>query len=158
MRIGVISDTHDNLNAINKAVKFFNSEQVDLVLHAGDFVSPFTLMMLKELSCKLIGVFGNNDGDKLMLKKMSEGSIYNSPHTINLGDKRAIISHELPLEALIQSQYYDLIVFGHTHQVDSRVVDKTIIINPGECGGWLSGNSTVAICNLDEKKTQVVTL
>jgi len=158
MKIGIISDTHDNLTEIEKAVKFFNAEKVELVLHAGDFVSPFTLMILKELSCSFVGVFGNNDGDKLMLKKTSNGNIFNSPHSINLGDKKAIISHELPLEALIQSQYYDLIVYGHTHQVDTRVVDRTIVVNPGECGGWLTGNSTVAICILEEKKVQIVTL
>ena len=158
MKIGIISDTHDNLNAISKAVKLFNDQEVEIVLHAGDFCSPFTLMILKELNCKLIGVFGNNDGDKLMLKKMSDGNIFKSPHTINLDDKKVIISHELPLEALIKSQYYDLIVYGHSHNVDSRIVDRTIVINPGECGGWLSGNSTVAICDLNEKRTDIVTL
>ncbi len=158
MRIGIISDTHDNLTAIQKAMNVFNKEDVELVLHAGDFCSPFTLMMFKELNCRFIGVFGNNDGDRLMLKKMSDGKIFNSPHEINIGDKKAIISHELPLDALIASQYYDLIVYGHNHQVDTRVVDKTIIINPGECCGWLSGSSTVAICELDEKKTKIVTL
>lgn len=158
MKIGIISDTHDNLTAIEKAVKFFNSEDVAIVLHAGDFVSPFTLMILKELNCSFVGVFGNNDGDKLMLKKASGGNIFNSPHSINLGEKSVIISHELPLDALIQSQYYDLIVYGHSHQVDTRVIDRTIVVNPGECGAWLSGNSTVALCNLEEKKTQIITL
>jgi putative phosphoesterase len=158
MKIGIISDTHDNLTAISKAVKLFNDESVEIVLHAGDFVSPFTLMLLKELNCKFIGVFGNNDGDKLMLKKMSDGNIFNSPHTINLKGKKIIISHDLPLDALIKSQCYDLIVYGHSHNVDSRVIDRTMVVNPGECGGWLSGNSTVAICDLTEKKTEIITL
>ena len=158
MKIGIISDTHDNLTALGKAVEFFNNENLEIVLHAGDFISPFTIMMLKEIRCGFMGVFGNNDGDKLMLKKISDGNIFKSPHTINLGNKKIIISHELPLDALIQSQYYDLIIYGHTHKVDSRVIDKTIVVNPGECGGWLTGNSTVAICDLNEKKTQIVTL
>ena len=158
MKIGIMSDSHDNLNAISKAVKLFNEEKVELVLHAGDFVAPFTLMMLKELHCKLIGVFGNNDGDKLMLKKMSDGNIFNSPHTINLGDKNVIISHELPLDALIKSQSYDLIVYGHTHNVDTRIINRTMVINPGECGGWLSGNQTVAIIDIVKKKMDVITL
>lgn len=158
MKIGIMSDTHDNLHAISKAVKFFNDEKVEIVLHAGDFVAPFTLMMLKELTCNMVGVFGNNDGDRVMLKKMSDGKIFNSPHTINLADKLVIISHELPLDALIQSQYYDLIVYGHTHNVDTRTYDRTIVVNPGECGGWLSGNSTVAICDINTKTTNIITL
>jgi len=158
MKIGIISDTHDNLHAIAKAVKFFNEEKVEIVLHAGDFVAPFTLMMLKELTCKMVGVFGNNDGDKVMLKKMSDGNIFNSPHEINLGDKRVIMSHELPLDALVASQHYDLIVYGHTHNVDTRVIDRTMVVNPGECGAWLSGNATIAICDLAEKTTDIITL
>ncbi len=49
MNIGIISDTHDNLALIKKAVTFFNGEKVDLVLHAGDFVSPFTALEFKNL-------------------------------------------------------------------------------------------------------------
>ncbi|MFC1855326.1 metallophosphoesterase [Thermodesulfobacteriota bacterium] len=158
MKIGVISDTHDNLHAISKAVELFNKEKVEIVLHAGDFVAPFTLKILNELKCKLVGVFGNNDGDRIMLKKMSGDNIFNSPHTINLADKKVIISHDLPLEELIQSQCYDLIVYGHSHNVDSRIIDRTMVINPGECGGWLSGNCTVAICDIIEKKTDIITL
>ena len=69
MLIGIISDTHDNLPMIEKAVKKLNEENVALVLHAGDYVSPFVIPKLKALNAKLIGVFGNNDGDHEFLKK-----------------------------------------------------------------------------------------
>ena len=73
MKIGIISDTHDNLPQIRKAVKVFNREKVDLVFHAGDFVSPFTALEFKNLNSPLYGVFGNNDGDKLYLKEIFKG-------------------------------------------------------------------------------------
>ena len=69
MLIGAISDTHDNLPNIEKAVKFFNDKKVNLVLHAGDYVAGFVVPKLKMLNCPLIGVFGNNDGDHELLKK-----------------------------------------------------------------------------------------
>ncbi|HCL90984.1 MAG TPA: YfcE family phosphodiesterase, partial [Candidatus Atribacteria bacterium] len=50
MKIGIISDTHDNLPKIKKAVGIFNREKVELVLHAGDFVSPFTFLEFKNLN------------------------------------------------------------------------------------------------------------
>ena len=59
MLIGVISDTHDNLPIIEKAIKKLNEENVALVLHAGDYVSPFVIPKFKALNAKLIGVFGN---------------------------------------------------------------------------------------------------
>ena len=69
MLIGAISDTHDNLPQIEKAVKYLNTQKVELTLHAGDYVSPFVIAKFKALNCKLIGVFGNNDGDHELLKK-----------------------------------------------------------------------------------------
>ena len=75
MLIGLISDTHDNLPMIEKAVKRLNEEKVELVLHAGDYVAPFVIPKFKALNCKLIGVFGNNDGDhELLRKRFSETS------------------------------------------------------------------------------------
>ncbi|MCJ7470999.1 YfcE family phosphodiesterase, partial [Candidatus Bathyarchaeota archaeon] len=62
MLIGLISDTHDCLPLVDKAVKRLNDENVDIVLHAGDYVSPFVIPKFKDLRMKLIGVFGNNDG------------------------------------------------------------------------------------------------
>jgi len=49
MRIGLISDTHDNLTLVEKAVKQLNQENVELVLHAGDYTSPFTIAKFKPL-------------------------------------------------------------------------------------------------------------
>ena len=61
MKIGLISDTHDNIENILKAVRKFNSRRVDIVLHAGDFVSPIVLESFAGI--KLVGILGNNDID-----------------------------------------------------------------------------------------------
>jgi len=42
MVIGIISDTHDHMDNIRKALKIFKEKNVKVILHAGDFVSPFT--------------------------------------------------------------------------------------------------------------------
>jgi len=68
MFIGIMSDTHDNVPLTKKAIDLFNSKKVEFVIHAGDYTSPFTLKLFKELRCKYAGVFGNNDGDKLLLQ------------------------------------------------------------------------------------------
>lgn len=66
MKIGVISDTHDQYENIIKAVKILNEEKVKLVIHCGDWISPFTLAFYKELRSPIKGVFGNNDGDRFL--------------------------------------------------------------------------------------------
>ena len=47
MKLGIISDSHENMPLIAKAVELFNHEEVDLVLHAGDFISPITAKEFK---------------------------------------------------------------------------------------------------------------
>lgn len=73
MILGILADTHDNLPKIEKAVKLFNKNKVDFVLHAGDFVAPFAISALKGLSCGWQGVFGNNDGEKEGLSRIWRG-------------------------------------------------------------------------------------
>ena len=98
MKIGIISDTHDNLSQIKKAVEIFNQEKVELVLHAGDFVSPFTSLEFKNLNCPLKGVFGNNDGDKLFLReKFKEiGEIFPEPYQININQSNICLLYTSP--------------------------------------------------------------
>ena len=161
MKIGIISDTHDNLPRIEEAVGIFNREKVELVLHAGDFVSPFTFLEFKNLNCPLKGVFGNNDGDKLYLQEKFRGigKLYPTPYNIKINNKNIVMLHEEKLiDALAESQKYDVIIYGHTHRIDLRKTGKTIIINPGECGGWLTGKSTIALLDLVNLEVKIVDL
>ncbi len=71
MKIGVISDTHDDLNSVDSAIAIFNREKVSLIVHAGDFIFPGVVERFrKRKSAKFIGVLGNNDGEKVGLKDM----------------------------------------------------------------------------------------
>jgi len=161
MKIGIISDTHDNLPQIRKAVEVFNREKVELVLHAGDFVSPFTFLEFKNLNCPLKGIFGNNDGDKLYLQEKSKGvgELYPAPYNVNINSKNVIMLHkEKLIDALAESQKYDVIIYGHTHRTDLRKIKKTLIINPGECGGWLTGESTIALLDLETLEAKIIEL
>jgi len=159
MLIGVISDTHDNLNHTRKAIDLFNKKEVKFVIHAGDFTSPFTLKLFKELTCKYVGIFGNNDGDKLLLLEKSGGNIYNQPYIFTLSNKKIIVIHEHHIvDALADSGHFDLIIYGHTHEPVVRKVNNTLVINPGEAGSWLYGKSTVALADLDKIEAEIVEL
>ena len=61
MKIGLISDTHDSIQNIQRAVEKFNDKHVDVVIHAGDFVNPIAVESVAGV--KLVGVLGNNDTD-----------------------------------------------------------------------------------------------
>ncbi|MCJ7483015.1 MAG: metallophosphoesterase [Thermodesulfovibrionales bacterium] len=159
MLIGIMSDTHDNIPLVKKAIEIFNEKRVGYVIHAGDYTSPFTLKLFKELQCKYIGIFGNNDGDKLLLLESAEGNIRNQPYIFTLRDRRIVVMHEHHVvDALADSGHFDLVIYGHTHKADVRKVKNTLVVNPGEVSTYLYGKSTVALVDLEKLEAEIVEL
>ena len=159
MIIGIFSDTHDNMIQIKKAVDLFNERRAGHVVHAGDFTSPFTFRILRELRCDFTGVFGNNDGDRLLLSRMSEGKIHPQPHIFELGGKKIVVMHEHHVaDALADSGHFDVVIYGHLHKADVKKRGETLLINPGETGSWLYGKSTVAVADLSYMTAEIIAL
>jgi uncharacterized protein len=163
MLIGAISDSHDNLVEIQKAVKILNEQEVSLVLHAGDYVAGFVVPQLAKLNCSLIGVFGNNDGDHELLKKRFKETSNCKIHdrfaqiTVN-GYKIALLhGHETELlDAIIESRYFDAVVHGHSHSKNIDYRGKTLAINPGEVCGYLTGKPTIAILDTSKHEARII--
>lgn len=146
-RVAVIADSHDNLRMIERAVDVINGWGADLVVHGGDFVSPFTSRPFAKLEAPLRGVFGNNDGDRALLKKTyaALGEIRSDPYRFTWEGLSILITHKprLAREAAAVPGY-DLIAFGHDHHV--RVEHgESLVICPGELGGWTTGRGTLAL-------------
>jgi len=163
MKIGMIADTHDNLAAIRKAVAILNEQEIDLLIHAGDFVSPFTVEPLKLLKAPLVGVFGNNDGDKVLLKqKYSEkgiGELFEDPYEFEFAAVRILVTHKpVIVNPAAASGLYDLVVFGHTHKPALEQLRDVWVINPGECCGYLTGRETVAVFEVERRAAALLTL
>jgi putative phosphoesterase len=159
--IGIISDTHDNLPNVLEATKIFNSFNVDLVIHCGDFVAPFTLNSFKELRCPLLGVFGNCDGEHDFLLTQAKNlnfSIYQPPYLIEIDNKKIIVSHK-PIQP---ENYVDILIYGHTHKPDVKYgkenIEPKCIVNPGEASGWLYNKPTLAILDLKIVTAQIIPL
>jgi len=149
------------MNAIRYAVDFFNRKNVEIVLHAGDYVSPFTAQEFSKLKMKLIGVFGNNDGDKPYLLerfKKNIGEIKQDFFELDLGGKKVVVMHQPKfIDQLLKDKKYDVVIYGHTHKIDIRK-GSALVINPGECGGWLTGRSTVAILDTKNLIPEIIDL
>ncbi|MDI6845238.1 MAG: metallophosphoesterase [Candidatus Saccharicenans sp.] len=142
--IGLMSDSHDNLTAIRKAVELFNRLNCSLVVHAGDVVAPFAARELKSLKCPVKAVFGNCDGEKAGLKAAFEefGEISEAPLIFTHGNLRFYVSH-YPVDR--PPAGIDVVVFGHTHRAQFNRDGQVIVVNPGETCGWVKGISTVAV-------------
>ncbi len=164
MKVGIMADTHDRLPFIDKAVRRLNEEKVDLVLHAGDYIAPFVVSHFKPLGAEMIGVFGNNDAELELLRRKFEEidiQIRGRFAEIHLDGLRIAMLHgemEELLKSLIETSHYDVIVHGHTHQVQTFREGKTLIINPGEVCGYLTKRATVALLNIETLEVRTITL
>jgi len=165
MLIGAISDSHDNLPQIEKAVKTLNALKVGLVLHAGDYVAGFVVPQLAKLNCPLIGVFGNNDGDHELLKKRFSETTNCTLHdrftqvTID-GSRIALLhGHETELlSAIVDSGYFNAVVHGHSHNLGIEQTGKTLTVNPGELCGYLTGKPTIAVLDTAKSEAKIIEL
>jgi putative phosphoesterase len=161
MRIAVLSDTHDNLPALERAVALLGEVRPALVLHAGDFISPFTARVLRPLSehgIEFAGIFGNNDGERFGLRAAygDIGPIHEDPHGFEVAGRRVLMTHrEVLVDALAESGRYDIVVYGHTHRVDVRT-STCLVLNPGEACGWLTGRCTLAILDPEAMSAEIV--
>jgi putative phosphoesterase len=163
--IGIIADTHDNLPMVEKAVEKLNALKVAFVLHAGDYVSPFVIPKFKALNAKLIGVFGNNDGDhEFLRKRFSECAnceVRGRFAEVNADGFKIALLHgdeaEL-LAALVNCGGFDAVVHGHSHAVGAVKKGKTLVVNPGEVCGYLTGKSTMALLDTVKREASIVEL
>ena len=164
MIVGLLSDTHDYLPLIDKAVKLLNELNVELVLHAGDYISPFVASNFKQLNAPLIGVFGNNDGDRTLLKKkLAEfgADIRGRFAFVVVDGLRIALLHgdETKLmRSILELESHDVLVCGHTHAPKTYRKGRTLVINPGEACGLLSGKPTIAILNTETLEVKTIPL
>lgn len=156
MKIGIIADTHDNIHAIKKAVCFFNTQDLKYVIHAGDYVAPFSLKELMKLKAKFIGVFGNNDGERKGLKNICN-NIHEPPYDLLFDGKHIIVTHMMESLSKRSVINTDIIISAHTHIPEIKK-GSPVYINPGECGAWLYGKSTVAVLDLETSHAEIIDL
>ena len=159
--IGIMSDSHDNVPAVKQAVRLFNETLCALVIHAGDFIAPFSARELGILRCPVKAVFGNCDGEKKGLEKAFSafGEIKEAPLIFSFANLRFLVTHiDGPVDSYLSSNQYDVIVFGHTHKPNIQQKKETLLVNPGETGGWVSGKSTVSLLDPVRRSAEIVTL
>src|SRR4051812_25924558 len=162
MRIGVMADTHDRLPAIEELLARLAEKGASMIMHAGDYCSPFALAPFQSAEIPLLGVFGRNDGDHQTLEATaSQGfgaEIYESPHSFEVGGHKVMIVHELAEINKRSIASHDFVIHGSSHKLDQTKRDKTLLLNPGEACGWLTGKCTAMVLDLDTGEVEVVTL
>lgn len=162
MRIGLMSDTHDRVPAIDALLREMMAREVSVVLHAGDFCSPFSLKPFQDHNIAMAGVFGRNDGDHEGLRAAAATGmgqeLFESPHGMSMSDNKILIVHDIGDVVDRSVLAHAVVVHGHTHLQEMKTRNNTLIVNPGEACGWLYGAPSAAILDLDSKQVEFIKL
>ena len=162
MKIGILSDSHDNIWKLDLALPYL--AKTDVVIHCGDLIAPF---MIKRLAAGLKQipvhiVWGNNDGDKTLLTKFASESdnitIHGDLAELEYGGKKIAVSHYPEIaRSLAESGEYDLVCYGHDHTAHHEMIGETLLVNPGELMG-MNGRSTIAIFDTETSNLEYIKL
>jgi putative phosphoesterase len=162
MLLGLLSDTHDRLPAIDGLVREMLGRGVGMIVHAGDYCSPFSLRPLLEHSVATAGVFGRNDGDHEGLKAYAASGfgieLFESPHSMDVSGQLILVVHDLGDVSTHSIEQHGIVIHGFTHREEMKTRGDTLIVNPGEACGWLYGPPSAAILDLDSKRVEFIQL
>ncbi|MFA5925480.1 MAG: metallophosphoesterase [Parcubacteria group bacterium] len=174
MKIGIISDVHDNLRHLQKAIEFFNKEKISLLVHCGDWDAPFSLRAYLALKCPIRGVMGNGDPDiqkylyqlqNIEMLKDLDLSLSSRFLEFSIEGIRFGVFHgddENMNACLTESQMFDVLCLGHTHKPLIGQKGKTLVVNPGSLIGYMAETgiqpATVALYDTATKKAEIIDL
>ncbi len=133
MKVGIVADTHDNMDVIGAAVDCFEGRAA-AVVHCGDIVAPFAATPF-DADFQFYAVRGNNDGEPALgntvrefgayLGEMGKLSFEGTSFAVYHGTSKPIV------DALVDCGNFDYVLHGHTHERAEEEGDGTVRINPG---------------------------
>lgn len=159
MRIGVVSDTHNNLRNVGRIVELLNDAGVARVVHTGDITQAKTLDALAGLAVPLIGVFGNNDCERESLERAvaTHGFHFQEPPLeCTWHGRRIVVVHDPRDLDRLPHASHDLALHGHTHLYRLTHTAGRLEFNPGECAGHLAGYNAVGVVDLETMATELL--
>jgi putative phosphoesterase len=160
MRIGVISDTHGHVQNTLAATRLLESLDVEQILHCGDIGTPAIPKLLAQWPVHF--VFGNCDHETDELQEAISAAgltCHGRFAEIELAGRKIAIIHSddaRRFRETIASGRYDLVCYGHTHEAESHLEGRTLVLNPGAL--YRANPHTLAVVDLKTMEIEFVKL
>lgn len=171
MKIAIISDTHDNLENMKKAVQWLNSQGIKEMIHCGDIASKETITELSKLfQGNIYAVLGNMDRDYLTQEEVEGLGLKNfkisapsagsgsSRGEVELSGHKFGFTHfpEDAKKTLRQAQggSFKIMFYGHTHKPWEENYEGTKLVNPGNLAGLLH-KATFAVYDIENDRLEL---
>jgi len=135
MRLGILSDTHNQLARTRFAVALLREQGAEALVHCGDLTGQEIVAVCAALPCHF--VFGNNDADNIpaLRKAMNQAGAVclDWAGEVTLAGKRIAVAHgHLGTEVRrLLAARPDYLLSGHSHIACENWAGPTRRINPG---------------------------
>ncbi len=141
MNIAVVSDSHDNIWNLERALADIGERSCSRLFFLGDFCAPFTLAQIADgFSGPIDVVFGNNDGDTFLLSRIASNYDHVTLHghlaELEVDGVHFALNHYPDIaKRLAESGAYDAVFSGHDHKRYVEPIGSCLWANPGEVMG-----------------------
>lgn len=158
MKIAVLSDTHDHIWNLQKALQLIKVQKCEAMIFCGDFCAPFTAAIISSSNLPTYACFGNNDEDQYAISQRLKAKtlfpLAEEFGEVELDSKKIAFCHYPKLgELLAKIGDYSAVFHGHTHQAYQKKVGKTLLANPGSICGIISGHPAQASFGIYDTST-----
>jgi putative phosphoesterase len=135
MRVGILSDTHNQLERTVRAIEILTAARAAALIHCGDLTTPDIVAACAALPSYF--VLGNNDADNVPALSSAIAGIHGVNldwrGEVTLAGKRLGVVHghfHRDVRRLLAARP-DYLLYGHSHIADDRREEGVRWINPG---------------------------
>lgn len=163
MKLGVLSDTHEDVGNLEVALAAYRAEGIIQVIHCGDMTTAATARSLEGF--KVVYVDGNMDHGLPEIYRTLRDL---SSHSVVLPTYEGVIEgvsigvthgdNENELRRLVDSGNHQYVFHGHTHRRRDEMHGSTRIYNPGALGGLQFETRSYSILDLDTGEITLIEL
>lgn len=145
MKIGIISDIHDNVWNLHQVLPHLAG--TDALICCGDLCAPFVVSLLaRGYAAPIHIVFGNNDGDLFRITRIAGSFEHVHLHgefaEVELGGRKIAVTHYPEIaRGLVYHFAYDVVCYGHNHSFKIAQNNDALLLNPGCLMGYDPGEN-----------------
>ena len=163
MKIGVLSDTHEDVANFEIALAAYRAKGIIQVIHCGDMTTAATAQSLDGF--KVVYVNGNMDqGLPETYRTLRDLNSHNVVLPTYEGELEGVsigVTHgdnENELRRLIDSGAHQYVFHGHTHRRRDEMQGSTRVYNPGALGGLQFESRSYSMLELETGEITLIEL
>ncbi|MEW6070050.1 MAG: YfcE family phosphodiesterase [Candidatus Thermoplasmatota archaeon] len=132
MKLGIVADSHGNLEYLKKALEFLIRAEVDELVHLGDDYEDLDNLEIEVKLLRVPGVFSHLYKDPNIPNRVIKN--YKSWRILITHTKEAHendLPQDIKPEVVTENKEVDIVLYAHTHIPNLELSNNILWLNPG---------------------------